>query len=110
MQAVELSTYNLEPTSISNSSLEVSSPKLPTNYTSPQATLENGLRGLFPQNTDETTLNKTRRTLGEIAKTLADEQIECMITEFQFLINSWLDEYEKDVFKGMTLKGVLNEK
>ena len=35
---------------------------------------------------------------------MSDEQVPCIATEFQFLIDTWLDEFEKDVFNGMTLK------
>jgi hypothetical protein len=48
--------------------------------------------------------------LGEVSRNFSDEQMLVIISEFQFLIETWLDEYEKEVFKGMTLKEILNEK
>ncbi len=76
----------------------------------PQASIEQALNAIFPQQAEENKISKTRRNLGETAKTLSDEQIECINAEFQFLIDTWLDEYEKDVFEGMTLKEIINEK
>lgn len=77
--------------------------------THPLKPLEDALKGIVPQNAEENTISKTRRLLGDKAKALSDEQIHCLVTEFQFLINTWLDEFEKDIFNGMTLKEVLNE-
>lgn len=76
----------------------------------PLEPLENALRDVFPQSTEENSVIRTRRILGATAKTLSDEQILCVVTEFQFLINAWLDEFEQEVFNGLTLKEVLNEK
>lgn len=75
----------------------------------PLAALESTLNSILPTQTEETNALKTRRQLGETAKALSDEQIECIAAEFQFLANTWLDEYERDVFNGMTLKEVLHE-
>lgn len=75
----------------------------------PHAALTNALSSIFPTQTEETKVSKTRRILGDTARTLSDEQIETIVTQFQFLIDSWLDEFEKDVFNGLTLKEVVNE-
>ncbi len=73
-------------------------------------TLDNLLLNMFPQNKDENRIIQTRKLLGKTAENLSDEQIHCIVAEFQFLFNSWLDEFEKEVFGGKTLKEVLNEK
>lgn len=77
--------------------------------TSPLASLESALNSILPTQSEETNILKTRRILGETAETLSDEQMECIVAEFQFLANSWLDEFEREVFDGMTLKEVLHE-
>ncbi len=77
--------------------------------TNPLASLESALNSILPTQTEEASILKTRRILGETANTLSDEQIECVVAEFQFLANNWLDEFERDVFGGMTLKEVLHE-
>lgn len=75
----------------------------------PQTVIENALNTIFPQQSEENKISRTRRMLGETAQTLTDGQIETIVIEFQFLIDSWLDEFERHVFNGMTLKEVLNE-
>lgn len=85
----------------------VESNNLPTN---PLSSLENALSTILPKEIEETNIIRARRILGETANEMSDEQIECLVTEFQFLINSWLDEFEKEVFSGKTLKEILNEK
>jgi len=76
----------------------------------PQVQLKNALNAIFPQPTEENQIISARRKLGETAKTLTDEQIECMVTDFQYLIDTWLDEFEYEVFGGKTLKKLLGEK
>lgn len=76
----------------------------------PQEELGNILNSILPQQSEETKITRTRKALGKTAEAFSDEQIETIVTEFQFLIDTWLDEFEKDVFNGMTLKEVLNEK
>ncbi len=105
MQTQELSLY---PTVQStNTSHVIPKSNIAQN---PQASLETMLTSMFPQQSEENKIAKTRRILGQTANTLSDEQIECVTTEFQFLIDGWLDEFEKNVFNSMTLKEVLNEK
>ncbi len=79
------------------------------NYANPLTSLESTLNSILPPQVEETNVVRTRKLLGETAQALSDEQLECIVTEFQFLINSWLDEYEKGVFNNMTLKEVLHE-
>jgi len=76
----------------------------------PQVQLKNALSAIFPQPTEENQIISARRKLGETAKTLTDEQIECMVTDFQYLIDTWLDEFECEVFGGKTLKKLLGDK
>lgn len=83
--------------------------KSPAYIPNPQAAIENTLNNIFPKKSEENKAGRARKLLGETAKTLSDEQIETIVTEFQFLIETWLDEYEREVFKGLTLKEVINE-
>jgi hypothetical protein len=71
--------------------------------------LKNAFEEIFPQNLEENKVLKMRRSLSERAKNMSDEEIQCVTAKFQFLIDSWLDEFEKEVFDGMTLKEVLNK-
>ncbi len=110
MQILNLPLYpTLEPRYKVPSTIKptIVSPE-PTN-TNPLASLESALNSILPTQTEEINIIKTRRILAESAATLSDEQIECIVAEFQFLANNWLDEYEREVFNGMTLKEVLHE-
>jgi len=79
------------------------------NSFNPQQSVETAINNIFPLASEENKTIKLRKALGETAKSLLDEQIEVIGTEFQFLIDSWMDEYEQDVFNGYTLKEVLND-
>jgi microcompartment protein CcmL/EutN len=75
----------------------------------PHDSIETVLQSMFPQQTEENKIIRTKRILGKTANSLSDEQIECINSEFKFLADAWLDEYEKEVFGGKTLKEVINE-
>lgn len=89
---------------------EVVPPKKPSYESNQHTVITSALGAIFPTQTEENKVTKTRRILGETARALSDEHIETIITQFQFLIDSWLDEFEHDIFGGMTLKEVVNEK
>jgi len=74
----------------------------------PASKLETTINSLFPTQAEENKIARMRGHLGQTAKDLSDTQIETIVTEFQFLIDSWMDEYEKGVLNGKTLKEVLN--
>jgi len=109
METLTLPLYpTLEPKYKTTPISQSITPKTPDLF-NPLVSLENTLNSILPTQTEETNAIKTRKQLGETAKALSDEQIECIATEFQFLANTWLDEYERDVFDGKTLKEVLHE-
>jgi hypothetical protein len=112
MQALELSLYTTLKTThkFNPKPQEIGQINPLIHESSHQDSIQNVLNSIFPQQSEENKITRTRRILGETAKTISDEQIECITTEFQFLIDTWLDEYEKKIFNGMTLKEVLNEK
>ncbi len=76
----------------------------------PKIALENVLSEIFPQPTEENKVYRTRQLLGSRAQNLSDEEIETIISEFDYLINTWLDVFEKNIFQGMTLKEILKDK
>jgi len=76
---------------------------------SPLASIDSALRSLFPTQAEETLIQKARYTLGISAKDLADEELETFLTEFQHLIDYWLDTFEQQLFDGMTLQQVLRK-
>ena len=82
--------------------------KIPTSY-NPQQTIETAINNIFPLDSEENKTLRIRKALGNTAQSLSNEQIEIATIQFQFLIDSWMDEFEKEVFSGLTLKEVLNE-
>ncbi|OGK21960.1 hypothetical protein A2866_06105 [Candidatus Roizmanbacteria bacterium RIFCSPHIGHO2_01_FULL_39_8] len=108
----ELPLYPIEKaiTQAPVKSQKMSTSQQPIHPLAPLKTLDNLLLNMFPQNKDKNRIIQTRKLLGKTAENLSNEQIHCIVTKFQFLINSWLDEFEKEVFGGKTLKEVLNEK
>ncbi len=82
--------------------------KLSTSF-NPQQSIETAINNIFPLASEENKTLRMRKTLGNTAQSLSNEQIERVTTQFQFLIDSWMDEFEKEVFSGLTLKEVLNE-
>lgn len=75
----------------------------------PLAPIDEALRAIFPTQTEETQLQKARRTLGGSANGLSDEELETYLTEFQHLIDYWLNTFEQQLFDGKTLQQVLQE-
>lgn len=53
------------------------------------------------------TIQEARETLGEAAQSLSDEQVYDLVNEVQFLVDSWIEEYEKKIFEGKTLDEVV---
>ena len=71
-------------------------------------TLENSFY-IFPESPEENKVQKARAVLVEIAKDIPDEELAIYITQFQYLLDSWLDIYEKQIFNGITLQQLLQE-
>lgn len=69
------------------------------------------LDDLFPeQQRDEKEIRHAKETLGILASDLSQNELKDVIVEIQYLAESWLDDFERDVFKGKTLKELLHEK
>lgn len=96
----------LNPTVIKQPSIKENSSTSP--LYNPQKSVEESLNALFPTHKVETKLQKARLVLGkEIASEVTDQQLEIFLTEVQFLLDSWLDSFEKQMFDGLTLKQIL---
>lgn len=70
--------------------------------------LNTTLNPFISQSNKENQIEKSRRILGEVASNLSDDDLQIFITEIQCLINSWFDQYEKQIFNGQTLRQILN--
>jgi len=71
--------------------------------------IETALKDIFPTRQEENRLQKARRIMGNRVNDLTDHELEVYISEFQYLIDSFMDEYEKKVFGNKTLKEILKE-
>lgn len=74
-----------------------------------QKSFEPSLDSLFSNTEEENKIQKARAVLGEIARDIPDDQLVVYLTQFQCLVDDWLDNYEKQLFNGATLKQLLRE-
>ncbi len=73
--------------------------------------IKKSLEALFPeQQYEDKDFQRTKEILGPLAKDLTIVELRDVVAETQFLINSWLDDFERDIFNGLTLNELLHEK
>ncbi len=78
--------------------------------TKKDTTLKKSLDILFPeQQYKDKDLQKAKETLGESAPT-TEAALKDILTEVQFLASAWLDDFERELFDGLTLQELLHEK
>lgn len=83
----------------------------PSNSSKPPENIKKSLDDLFPEQVyEEKQLKKAKEILGNIANEFTSEQLRDAITEIQFLATSWLDDFERGIFDGLTLQELLHEK
>lgn len=75
----------------------------------PNQSLEAALSSIFPDQQEETQLQKARRIMGSEIDTLSDEDVRICITEFQQILSSLFDQFEKNIFDNNTLQQLLRE-
>lgn len=71
--------------------------------------IQDSLKPVLPTSQEESRVEKVRRVMGEDVKNLSDQELDVYLTEFSFLLDSWLDSYEQTAFEGKTLKQLLRE-
>ena len=69
--------------------------------------LETTLKTIFLTNKEEGRIQTARRFMGDEIAMLSDEELRVYLAEFQYLITAWVDEYERSVFNGKTIREVL---
>lgn len=76
-----------------------------------QETVKKSLDQLFPeQQYDDKDIQKVKEILGPIADKFTSPELRDIVAETQFLISSWLDDFEREIFNGLTLNELLHEK
>lgn len=75
----------------------------------PQSSLESTLKSLYLDSPEQIKIQKARKIMGDIVKGLSDTELMVFLTEFQQLVDEWMNEYEKIHFSGLTLQQALRE-
>jgi hypothetical protein len=58
---------------------------------------------------EEVDIEKAKTILGDIVKQMTDDQLKDTCVEMQYLVETWLDDYERSIFGGKTLRELLGE-
>jgi len=93
--------------------LQEVTPKLPQDQKQDKNTnsLKKSLDNLFPeQQYGDKDIQRVKEILGAKAKNFTDAEIRDVVAETQYLISSWLDDFERGIFNGLTLNELLHEK
>jgi len=64
---------------------------------------------IFPESSEENKVQKARAVLGDAVGEIPDEELAIYLTQFQYLLDSWLDIFEKQIFNNLTLGELLRE-
>jgi len=68
-----------------------------------------GLNRLVFGHAEERQLEQARRVMGEAVSELSDHELETYLTKFQYLLDTWFDEFERGLFEQKTLQQLLQE-
>lgn len=76
-----------------------------------QKTIKKSLDQLFPeQQYNDKDIQKVKEILGLLSNEFSVPELRDIVAETQFLISSWLDDFERGIFDGKTLNELLHEK
>ena len=74
-------------------------------------TITESLDVMFPeQKRQDKDVLKAKEALGELAKEFTELELKEVITDVDFMVESWLDDFERELFKGKTMQELLHEK
>ncbi len=97
-------TINLS--SITNQTPRQDSPRFDVSRFPQSENLINALDKMFPEQVHEDkTLQRVKEILGS---TYSIEEVKSLIAAFEYLIDNWLEEYERKIFKNKTVKELLH--
>ena len=82
---------------------------VPARALNPLQPVSDALGQIFSTHQEDSRTHKARSIMGSLVNELSDEELEVYITEFQYLIDQWLDSFERQAFNGQTLKQVLGQ-
>ncbi len=61
-------------------------------------------------NISDKDIPRAKKILGQLASHFTDGEIKDIVTETRFLVETWLDDFEREAFDGKTLKELLYER
>lgn len=83
----------------------------PTQNHNKEVSISESLDVMFPeQKRQDREIAKTKEILGKLADLFTTSQLKEIVTDIDFLVESWLDEFERKKFGGKILKELLHEK
>ena len=92
---------------IDSNTLSSNNPRFNLKHFPQSSLLTNTLNEMFPEQAHEDkTVQKAREILGEKYTT---DDVKSQIASFEYLINIWMEEYEKKVFNNKTLKELIQD-
>jgi len=69
------------------------------------------IQELFPeQEHEEKNIQRAKAILGDLSKQFNKEEMRDLVAQVEYLTESWLDEFERDIFGGKTLNELLHER
>jgi len=111
MQSVELPLFPIEDKLLPPLVKIIESPLSELSSPIPLKQITQTLNEIFPeQQYQEKSIQKAKEVLGTLADSITQEQLKDVVCEMQYLADSWLDDFERNVFEGMTLSELLHEK
>jgi hypothetical protein len=91
------------------SDLAINLPSLPSDAQSKQEGTYEQINHLFnEQDQQEKTVQEAIDTLGKSAQELSDSEVYDMVNDVQYLVDIWLEEFERKTFDGKTLNELLD--
>ena len=79
----------------------------PNGAVSPIRPLLDPLDAIFPTIEHDSRLQQARRIMTDEIAEVSDHDLGTHLTELQYLIDSLMDDFERTVFEGMTLKQLM---
>lgn len=91
--------------------LNSATPSVPLGVKNSSRSISQSLDVLFPeQQYDDKSIQKAKEILGKTAFEYSKEQLEEVVAEIQYLVTSWLDDYERSILGNRTLSEFLHER
>ena len=69
------------------------------------------IQEMFPeQEFEDKSIQKAKIILGDLAQEFSKEDLRDLVAQIEYLAESWLDDFEREVFSGKTLNELLHDR